>query len=673
MIFINPLVLIGLVVAALPLLVHLFNFRRPKKLDYSSLALLQSLQRSTMQRLRLRNWLLLILRTLAVCALVFVFARPTMVGSSATQIFGQANASVAIAIDASLSMIQRDAEGTRFSQAKSVAQTIINSLGSADEVFILRSNVLEPVRTLDDLRPMNETQSASTTMRYAVQLLSEKAEHPNRIVYYIGDLQETTLSDSLEASSSEEVQVILVPVGSSETITNVGIESVRVTSRIVDQGSPVEVEAVITNYGDTQINNHAVSLYLNHTHAAQTSVSLPSKIPVRVLLRATTPTRGWVEGYMVTEDDAFIRDNERYFSIHIPEELEVLLIHGSSGQTRHVELALSSGDVTSGLRSRTVSQSELAATSLSEYSAIFLIGPDQFSSGEVLKLRQYVQNGGGLLLFPGIDDTPMNVLLSEMEAGRIEIQTSETSIMTADFEHPLFEGVFDVSEQVQRLEAVSVYRFARYVPDRGIEQTLISLLGGDPLLQEIQYGQGRIFFLSVAPEVSWSDLPVRGLFVPLVYRAAHYLSAGGSIQGEQLTVGQEAMIRIPSVPGNITIKKPDGSEYIPQQRQVFGAKVIEVKSESPGIAKVFAGNQMMHYVSIGLDPAESQLSYLDPTEASKTLTEVLGTQVDLQSQYEIGDAMRLARVGVELWRHFLVVGLLLLVSEMILVSRWKHH
>ncbi len=674
MIFVNPLILIGLVVAALPLLVHLFNFRRPQKLDYSSLALLQSLQHTTMQRLKLRNWLLLIVRTLALCALIFVFARPTMVGSSATQFLGQANVSIVIALDATLSMMQRDSQGSRFAQAKSVAQAIINSVDADDEVFMMRSHApgLNPVSALDDLNPVYETESASSTIRRAAELLSEQAIHLNRTIYYIGDLQQTTLSDSL--SVSEDVQVILVPVGSSETMPNVGIESTRVTSHIVDQGSPIEVEAVLVNYGQAARNNHAVSLYLNQTHVAQTSVSLPSNVPVQVFLRAEAPTRGWIEGSVVSEDDAFVDDNKRYFSVHIPEERTILLIHGQTAQTRHIELALSSGDAT--IQTVIAAQSDLAAAPLSQYSAVFVIGPDQLSSGELLKLQRYVQNGGGLFVFPGIDEAPVNTLLSALNAGRIETQASQTSIMFADFDHPLFEGVFEDSEQVQRLESVSVYRSVRYFSGRATEQTLITLLGGAPLLQEIQYDQGRVFFLSVAPEVSWSDLPVRGLFVPLMYRAAHYLSAAGPVQGEHFIVGQPSTIRIPSVERSITIALPDGSQYIPQQRQVFGARMVDIKSETLGIAKLYDGEDVMHFVSVGLDPAESRLSFFTPTEASEILSEVLGTQVGLlevESQHQIGEAITVARVGIELWRHFLVLALLLLVAEMMLASRWKNH
>ena len=679
MIFVNPLVLIGLIAAGLPLLVHLFNFRRPKKLDYSSLALLQSLQRSTMQRVRIRNWLLLILRTLALCALIFVFARPTLVGTSGAQFLGRANVSMVLVLDASLSMMQRDAEGTRFAQAKAVAQSIIESTDPGDEIFIMSENAqyLESTNILNVLEDLNltyATRTTASTIRQAADLLAQKATHLGKVVYYLGDLQQTTLIDSVQAPIEGEVRTILVPVGGIETRPNVGITDVLVTSRIIETDRPVTVEATVINYGDTAIDDYAVSLYLDDRRVAQTSVALAPSVPVRILLRGIPETRGWVAGYVMTEDDGFEEDNQRYFSFNVPERRDILVAHGIAAQTIHVELALSLGNEASGLRTTKIPQRELAATPFSQYSAIFLVGPDELSSGEVAKLDQYVQNGGGLQIFPGADLAPVNTLLSAFGAGRVSIQESETSIRSADFEHPLFEGVFTASERTQRLEDVRVYRAARYVPGVGAEQTLITLSGEAPLLQEIQHDRGRILFLAVAPEATWSDLPVRGLFVPLMYRAAQYLSAGGSMQGEQFLVGQKSIIRIPATQGQITLEMPDGTKQIPTGHQVFGANLIDFESNSPGVAKVLVDNLPVRLVTTSLDPDESRLAYADPEEAADRLAEALDASVEIleaDSHAEIPAAMRQARTGLELWRHFLVLGLLFLAAEMLLAAHWR--
>ena len=678
MAFINPLILFGLIAAAIPLLVYLFNFRRPQRLDYSSLALLHALQRTTLQRIRIRNWLLLLLRTLALCVLVMAFARPTLTDSAGTRFFGRSSMSAVLALDASLSMMQRDSDGTRLEQAKSAAQAIIESAEPGDELFILseKAQHLETPDVLLNRAPTPATQTASSIIRSAGALLAQEASHLNKIVYYLGDLQESTLLDSIQIPLDQGVRVMLVPVATTETRPNVGVADVQVTSRIVDPGTPTTIQATVVNHGISTIEDYAVSLYFGDERVAQTSIALAPEVPVRVTLRGAPTMRGWLAGYVTTEDDGFEEDNQRYFTLNVPARRDILLVHGNEAQTDHVELALSLRSESEALSTTKIPQRALAATLLSNYSTIFLISPDELSTGEAAKLQQYIENGGGLLIFPAADPTSTNALLETVGAGRVSIQELETSVDEADFEHPLFEGVFTASERAQRLEAVTVYRSARYVPGTaGAEQTLITLLDGAPLLQEFQYGNGRIFFMAVAPDLIWSDLPVRGLFIPLMYRAAHYLSAGGSVQGEQLLVGHQTSIRIPAVQGNIMVKTPDGTELMPPQRQVFGASLLDLDIDSPGVAEVLAADVSVRLLSVGLDPLESRLVYMEPEEASEALAEALDAPVELlnaASREGVSTAVNRARTGLELWRHFLVLGLILLAAEMMLASRWRN-
>ena len=126
MTFLNPLLLFGLVAAAIPLIIHLFNFRRPKRVDFSSLEFLKELQKTTMQRVRIKQWLLLLLRTLAIACLILAFARPTLTGGLAGTLGGRANSSIALVVDNSLSRTLRDAAGAYLEQARDLATGLVD-------------------------------------------------------------------------------------------------------------------------------------------------------------------------------------------------------------------------------------------------------------------------------------------------------------------------------------------------------------------------------------------------------------------------------------------------------------------------------------------------------------------------------------------------------------------
>src|SRR5690625_5166287 len=105
MTFLNPLALLALAAAAIPLVVHLFNFRRPRRIDFSSIEFLRTVEKSTMQRVRVQEWLLLLLRTLAVACLVLSFARPILSGGDAASVVQRGRHATAIVIDASPLML----------------------------------------------------------------------------------------------------------------------------------------------------------------------------------------------------------------------------------------------------------------------------------------------------------------------------------------------------------------------------------------------------------------------------------------------------------------------------------------------------------------------------------------------------------------------------------------
>ena len=139
MTFLNPLVLIGLVAAAIPLVIHLFNFRRPQRLDFSSLALLQALQRTTLQRVRIQQWFLLSLRTLAISALICAFARPVVVVDAGSRFLGQAHVSMAIVVDSSPSMTLRTGAMSQFDRALELVDAFLRTQDPGDEVFLFGS------------------------------------------------------------------------------------------------------------------------------------------------------------------------------------------------------------------------------------------------------------------------------------------------------------------------------------------------------------------------------------------------------------------------------------------------------------------------------------------------------------------------------------------------------
>jgi hypothetical protein len=708
MTFLNPLALLGLAAASIPVIVHLFNFRRPRKVDFSSLTFLKELEKNTMRRVRLKQWLLLLLRTLAIACLVLAFARPTLTGGAAGALGGQAPVSLGVVVDNSLSMTLRDAQGEYLKQAKEQVATLIQSMQRDDEVFVLPvagadsarpdayRNTGAALEALGSLTAQPGAPATSRALSRAASLLSDKAAHPNRELYLLSDLQQSTLTDTLSSDAPEGIGATLLPVGNRQH-ANVAVTGVTVESRIIEQGRPAEFQATLTNFGDEALSGYTAHLSLAGERVAQASTNLPADQSATVTFTATPPERGWLAGRVKIEDDAFALDNERHFTLNVPEERRLLVVRGRGQPIRYLEAALSPGssEGRAAFTTTTIGESELAATSLSGYDVVALAGLQALSSGEVASVARYVKQGGGLLFFPGAgaQAEDYNALLSQLGGGRIG-GTSGTpgaasptaSFENVDTEHPLFEGVFAPSggDSERRVEQADVYHAANYTAGGGAEQTIIELTSGFPFLQEVRHGRGAALLFAVAPNERWSDLPTRGLFAPLMFRAVYYLSAGGSGAGRQLTVGEATSVRLTSLPETeepLRLVGPEGESFTPEQRTLFGAVLLQLDGtpRPVGIYDVRTGETLVRRLAYNLPEPESNLSTLAAGEAADRLQEAAGLDDDVSvlSAGEGDETISLQqelverRVGMELWNVFLLAALGFLLAEMVVARRWK--
>ena len=702
MTFLNPLLLLGLAAAAIPLIIHLFNFRRPKRIAFSSLAFLNELKKSTMQRVRVKQWLLLALRTLAIAALAISFARPTLDGSLAGLLGAGGRSTSAMVLDHSTSMTLRDGSGAYLDQVKAIATELLTDFESGDEVILVPhpatgvsgdalQNATAAIDAIASLEPQEGSVSLTTSIQSAAQLLAEKA-NLNRVLYVLSDFQASALTDSSALSIPEDVRVVLVPVG-TDGRGNLAVSEITVLSQIVASGQPVRIEARFTNFGTEDAVGIVASVFLEEIRVGQATVDIPAGSSATAQFVVTPRETGWLAGRVELEDNQFLYDNARNFTVLVPAVRKVLVVNGRTAPSRYLQLGLSSALVPDAVRFETteIPETGLAGASLGQYDSVILNGVTSFSSGEQSALKAYVQGGGGVLLFPsdGIQVNDYNELLSEWEGGRITSLPEPSSdgltvgvFERVDTDHPLFEGMFepDPNGKTPQLEQPVVYRATQYVAGSGTEQTVIGLTVGYPFLQEIRSGQGSVLLFSVEAGVRWSDFAVRGLFLPLLYRSLYYLSATGSVSGEGLQVEGSLQLRLAGVEGNQTIVVVDetGEEFIPDQRTVQGAKVADLSGPFfiPGIYSVEVAGDILRRIVVHPSAKESNLSLMNPEDAASKLSELGVDQVSvlnlsLTGTEKLDDQLKEARTGIELWNVFLGLALIFLVLEMIVSKLWK--
>ena len=687
---------------AVPLVLHFFNLRQPRTVEFSSLAFVKELQETAVQRVRIKEWLLLLLRVLAIACLVMAFAQPTLTGNLAG-VGASVPTAHGVVVDNSLSMGRDGADGgTALDAARAQAKGVLATVDDEDEVGVW-STAPSPVRAdrptlspstglaraaVGELEPRAGAASLARRVVEAAEAVAE-ASTPRKVVYAIGDLQRSTLGDSVAAQVPEGVQVRLLPVDSRRP-PNVGVRDVTVPGRVVEAGQPVTVEATLVNYGADPLPNYVASVYLEGERVGQATTTLEPGVETTVSFTVTPQERGWLRGAVETEGDGFPADDRHHFTLNVPEERRVLVVRGQGQDPRYVDLALSSEMIEERIafRPTTIEEGALAAAELGQYDAVLLVGPRSLSGGTVEALARYVDRGGGVFLFPSAQAAPSeyNPLLDALGAGRIEGadgtlsgEQAIASFSQVDLEHPLFEGVFDraSADDEATVEDPDIYRALRLRPSGSKGQTLIELSTETPFLYEARHGRGALLVSAVAPSLEWSDLPTRGLFVPLLYRSVYYLSAGASTTGAQLVAGRPAEVRVAGVSPDASLRLvgPEETEIAPDQRTLFGATLLQVGSDVrvPGVYDVSTGDRLVQRLAVNVHPAESDLRTAPPDSAAAHLHSMLRTPVEVvrgTGTDDVAETIHTREAGTEIWNVFLLLALVFLVSEMLVGRLW---
>jgi hypothetical protein len=716
MTFLNPLVLFGLAAAAIPIIIHLLNIRKLRRVEFSSLRFLRELQKTRMRRVKLRQWLLLLLRTLIIVALVMAFARPALRGGLAGLIGTHARTTSVVVLDDSPSMGIRSDRGIVFSRAKEAALQAASLLEEGDEMVILRLSETgrqvtpAPVRTREEAAALlGPAEVSAVTVPYgeafgaAARILGESRNF-NRELYLLTDLQKTQFAVPESSDMFDDRVRVFVAAPSLPRPENAGITDVAVASRILVPGRPVQVRTTVRNFGSAPMHNGLISVYLDGTRVLQQSADIAPGGTLATTLAVTPKRRGIIHGSVRLEDDVLEIDNRREFVVDVPENIRLLVAGPAEADTRLAALAftLAGDSAAAALAVRTISEAQLSSVDFAAFDAVITCGIRDFSPSEATRLAQFVAAGGGMLIFPGdATDLPnYNAGLFAALAippaappvdhgGGTDGASGYLSFGTVDYAHPLFTGLFDEGMRntpAQRtVESPQVYRSIVLQPGaKG--QSVITLSDGSAFLAEYTAGNGRVLVAAVEAGMVWSDFPLKGLFVPLLHRAASYL-ASRRTQTASFVTGRQPVWNLRILDRSdrdvFIVRAPDNTEekVVPRFNPASGmASFVSAPAVRPGIydlQRETAGRESRRTLAataVNPDPAESNLEQADGRTLEEFWSKVgltSGQILPLRSEEDLPRTVHEARFGVELWKYFAGLAALLALLEMVIGREGK--
>lgn len=663
MTFANPIFLWGLLAVPLPILLHLFFKRRKARIPFSTLQFFQRRKRYLAHRRRLREVLLLLIRTLALLALVLALSRPLF--QRMPYAFA-ARSDVVIVLDDTLSMERKLGSGeSAFELATRKAQEILETLSEGDAaglVFLSGRRGIDLTRKrplvqrmIEEARVTAATGSYSAALKQAAGVLTSEA-NPNREIFVISDFQRNQApSQAIDPGDVKGLRLYFIPIsGGTE---NLSVEGVALSTRPQMVNKRLAIPYTIVNHG-TQDRDTEVTLEINNQSVNSVKLSVPAGDSVDGAFEAAPERAGFLTGAVQITDRNLTLDNRRTFTVSVCENIRVLLLEtdllNRVRPFHFLKLALdpSNGEALNGILTEEGFVQELSSRQLEQYHVVVLSNPDPLDQQAAALLYRYMNSGGTLVIFAG--GNLNNTTLAAFQDERLRSLFGERQ--TGDFSTLTFKGPLAALNEILQLELFKGQRF--YTLNTSPSAAVLAVSRGTTVMAEEKVGAGGVIvcaFSSRRDMCNWPELksyPIAMLH--LFTYAAHDPQQNTGIECGQLL----RLIPLTASDKQLTLSHSNGSSFtLPVQQ----GEAVFAESWQPGVVTVDRATPR----SVALNPVspESQLVSLGAlrmTSIVKGKVHVLKTDAALSSQ------LLNTRQGSDLTGLFLLLLMACLLLEIII-------
>lgn len=656
MVFLHPEYLWGLLALSVPIIIHLFDFRRNRKVYFSDIRFLKQVKHASRKPLKLKQLLILASRLGFITFLVLVFVQPTLQGNNGGKL---SSGTKLIYVDNSLSMtVAVNANETALDRARFIGQKLLEKLPQGQELIVVNNDNLsqfwmaQGVREASDKiaslnyssKPFSLPELGKAIRKYELrgETLSD--------VFIIGDFQKSTFD--IEPNALDTTKTYWLAPVSTETIENCVVDSVFQVTTDISSDDEFEIKVIIKNTGPQEKPDLPVKVFIGDRQVSATTVTIPAYQRKNITF-SLGKANNFEQGYIQIEDFPVSFDNQFYFTIPRKKTIHVLDLTDVD-PSKYIKdvfgnknvFALKQGDW------RSIDYSVFEETDFVVLDQVEMPDPALLES-----LKRFAQNGGGVLVVPGskINVQSYKVLFSNVES----IVSKMKELQPPSENDPFFSNVLETtSKNIKMPEAKPVWSWGR---DRS---ALISFEDNTPYLSEVTT---NMFFISAPLIDSMSSVQTHALFVPIMYK----LVSRSSVPGNRLfeRVDNEFIdVEVDSSNVRDLFKlRRDDIEIIPDKRKIGNKWRLTFPEDiiSAGIYGIEVNNRFENYVAFNPNMNESQLEALNKNEITRSFT---GYKYSILDTYGQGKK-RITSIndGIALWKYALVISLLFLLSEALLI------
>ncbi|BAU54123.1 BatA domain-containing protein [Mucilaginibacter gotjawali] len=671
--FLYPAFLFALLTLAIPVLIHLFNFRRYQKVYFSNVQFLKEIQEQQSSRRNLKERLVLATRLLALTFLVLAFAKPYIPGANNAGAGKQK--AISIFVDNSYSMETLNRDGSLLDEAKKRAKEIASAYSINDRFQLLTQDFEgrhQRLLSRDEFNDAVDTVKISPRSRSFQQIVNRQqsllAMHKDNpgILFVISDFQKN-MSNGNVVKTDTGLSVNMVQLKAS-SLPNVAVDSVALLSAIHRPGESEKLVVRLHNYAAEAAAKVPLKLLINGAQKALGSYSIAAHAVQYDTLVFSGLNAGWQRAEISLQDNPVTFDNQFYFTFGVKQQMPVLLIDG--GTPNPFLKAVFAADPF--FNAKRVADGNVDYASLADYSLIILSDINAISTGLSQQLKAFVNKGGTLLVFPSVEADLANYkdFLEKVSAAYPEkLITGDARVSGLNLSNQVFKNIFENFPQNPDLPGVKKYY--QLSSSGNAPENLMTMPGKQSFWCGYTSGKGKVYVSAVALNEDFSNLPRHALFVPVMFRIA---LLSGHDQPLFYTLGRDEMIEIPPFQTNekqmLKLFKANQS-IIPETKQTEGSTLLYMADQlqQTGIYDLNKQDSTVAVLAFNDNRSESDLSYLTSAELVKLVPRA--NPVLEAGNGSLKSTLTETNFGLQLWKLCIILALIFLGLEILLIRYFK--
>lgn len=685
MTFLYPTLLFGLLATAIPVLVHLFNFRRTKRVFFTNVAFLKQVNTTTSSFRRLKQLLIMAARMLFIACLVLAFAQPYLPAANSKGLNG--NGVMSFYLDNSLSMQNEldnkrylDFAATKLDELLTVfrnatnLQLVTNDFSSREHELNTSGQLKERLASVE----LSHTgRSLENVYRRQQSLLSKHNPSGGNQLFWFSDFQKSTSGDLKRFKIDSTSKLFLVPVQAKNT-QNVYVDSVWLNTPFIREMQGNSLSVRLRNAGDAPVDGLSVKLFIDETQSASQTVSLSARNSGVATFSFTVKEKGFKKGRISFDDSPITFDNDFYFVLNAAPTIQALHLYGQASVGRFVPNVFANDSI---FAFRSYSAANFDVGQLQSANLIVLEGVSQVEGTTKTELEKFVRRGGSLMVIPPAKPNSLsydaflgalgvrNIIINGKDIGPQDLQPLAEPTKQSPFFIDIFENS-TVKEMLAMPNASAVWNW------QTVGDKLLTFRGSQPFLSASTAQQGKVYIMAAPLDAQFGEFARNALFVPVMYKIAAL-----SVRQEPTAYSfreNTFTLTVQNAPKNAVFKlKKDKTEIIPVQRLNGNQLTLELPKANQlndnqevesGYYELRLNGKTQRLLAFNHDNKESQMIFYSPDElrslfAGQKNVEVFDKLDDDGFIKEFSEK----NVGFSLWKYCLLAALFFLLVEIALI------